>query len=257
MAVKKKIVQKENFFDRATRWVNQFEDSFVNFISVVIPWLVPLIPAYILFDHLTDKETGLGWPIQLGYIAGAVVEGLGLATVNTYFRFERHNKKYTADKNRMPVWVVVVAYAWYLAIVLFVNVVFDIVAGVDWTRIVAITAFSTLSLPASALISVRANHAQWTSEHERSLARSHEQKDEPNERPERSDEQDSEQSVRPSDREQEILAYLNKVYQAERRIPGPTEVARELKLDPNKAKSYISGKITTWKAALPTNGQVA
>lgn len=163
MAVKKKTVQKENIFDRATQWINQFEDSFVNFVSVIIPWGVPLIPAVILFDHLIKA----GWRPWVAFIAAAVVEGLGLATVNTYFRFERHNKRYKDQKNKMPVWVVVVAYAWYLAIVLFVNVVFDIVAGVDWTRIVAITAFSTLSLPASALISVRGMHSEWKSEHER------------------------------------------------------------------------------------------
>jgi hypothetical protein len=163
MAVKKKIVQKENFFDRATRFVNQFEDSFVNFISVIIPWGVPLIPAVILFDHLIK----IGWRPWVAFIAAAVVEGLGLATINTYFRFERHNKRYKDQKNKMPVWVVIVAYAWYLAIVLFVNVVFDIVAGVSWERIIAITAFSTLSLPASALISVRGMFSEWKGEHER------------------------------------------------------------------------------------------
>lgn len=159
----KKKEHKENFFDRATRWLNGFEDSFVNFISIVIPWGVPLIPATILYDHLIASD----WRWLTSFVAAAVVEGLGLATVNTYFRFERHNKRYKDQKNKMPVWVVVVAYAWYLAIILFVNVVFDIVAGVDWTRVVAITAFSTLSLPASALISVRGMHSEWKSEHER------------------------------------------------------------------------------------------
>ena len=164
MAVKKKIVQKENIFDIATRWVNSFEDSFVNFVSVIIPWLVPLIPAYILYTHL---DTDLGWSKPWPLIGGAVVEGLGLATVNTYFRFERHNRKYKDQKNKMPLWVVIVAYIWYLVIVLFVNVVFDWSAGVSLTRIIAILAFSTLSLPASALISVRGMHSEWKSEHER------------------------------------------------------------------------------------------
>lgn len=244
MAVKKKKEYKENFFDRATRWVNQFEDSFVNFISVIVPWLVPLIPSTILYDHLI----AIDWRPWTAFVAAAVVEGLGLATVNTYFRFDRHNKKYTAEKNRMPVWVVIGAYAWYMIIIMVVNVIFDIVAGVAWTRVVAITAFSTLSLPASALISVRANHAQWTSEHERSLARSHEPEPVQENVHERSDEQEP---VRPSDREQEILGYLNNVFKAEGRIPGPTEVAKALGLDPTKAKGYISGKTKDWYASLP------
>jgi hypothetical protein len=167
LALKKKVY-KENIFDRATRWVNSFEDSFVNFVSVIIPWLVPLIPAYILYTHLmTDLKWDRPWPL----IAGTVVEGLGLATVNTYFRFERHNRKYKDQKNKMPLWVVIVAYVWYLAIVLFVNVVFDWRAGVDFTRIIAILSFSTLSLPASALISVRGMHSEWKSEHERKYSK--------------------------------------------------------------------------------------
>jgi hypothetical protein len=262
MAVKKTKVQpKENFFDRATRWVNQFEDSFVNFISVIIPWLVPLIPAWIMYDHVTNKETGLGWEKPLGFIAGAVVEGLGLATINTYFRFERHNKRYKDQKNKMPLWVVIVAYGWYLAIILFVNVVLDWIAGVHWTRIVAITAFSTLSLPASALISVRGMYSEWKGEHDKKYARSDEQPAEQPEQkpvqersPERSDEQEI---VRPSDREQEIIAYLNRVYKDEQRIAGPSEVARALKLDVTKAKGYISGKTQEWKETLQANGASA
>jgi hypothetical protein len=255
MAVRKTKVQpKENFFDRATRWVNSFEDSAVNFISVIIPWLVPLIPAWIMFDHITNKETGLGWDRTLGWIAGAVVEGLGLATVNTYFRFERHNKKYKDQKNKMPLWVVIVAYAWYLVIILFVNVVLDWVAGVSWERIVAITAFSTLSLPASALISVRGMFSEWKDEHEKRYARSDEPKPVQVNDDERSDEQET---VRPSDREQEIIEYLNRVYKSEQRIPGPSEVARALKLDVNKAKGYISGKTQEWKETLQANGAAA
>ena len=180
MAVKKKVVQKENIFDIATRWVNSFEDSFVNFVSVIIPWLVPLIPAYILYTHLeTDLQWSRPWPL----IGGTVVEGLGLATVNTYFRFERHNRKYKDQKNKMPVWVVIVAYVWYLLIVLFVNVVFDWRAGVDFTRIIAILAFSTLSLPASALISVRGLHSEWKGEHEQRYSHSRTEANETNEQP--------------------------------------------------------------------------
>jgi hypothetical protein len=255
MAVKKTKAQpKENFFDRATKWINDFEGSFINFVSVFLPWLVTLIPATILYDHLIE----IGWRPWVAFIAALVVEGLGLATVNTFFRFQRHNQKYKDQKNKMPAWLVVVVYLWYLVIVLFVNVVFDVVSGVAWTEIVAVTAFSTLSLPASVLIAVRGLFSEWKGEHDRRYARSDERSDE--QKPvqvnddERSDEQET---VRPSDREQEIIAYLNKVYQSERRIPGPTEVAKALKLDPTKAKGYISGKTQEWKATLQANGASA
>jgi hypothetical protein len=241
---------KEKFFDRATRWVNDFEGSFINFVSVFLPWLVTLIPATILYDHLIE----IGWRSWVAFIAATVVEGLGLATVNTFFRFQKHNQRYKDQKNKMPAWLVVVVYLWYLVIVLFVNVVFDIVSGVAWTEIVAVTAFSTLSIPASVLIAVRGMFSEWKGEHERRYARSDEPKPVQGGSRERSDEQEP---VRPSDREQEIIDYLNQVYQDEQRIPGPTEIAKALKLDVTKAKGYISGKTKDWQETLKRNGQTA
>jgi hypothetical protein len=239
MAVKKKIVQKENFFDRATRFVNQFEDSFVNFISVIIPWGVPLIPAVILFDHLIK----IGWRPWVAFVAAAVVEGLGLATVNTYFRFERHNKRYKDQKNKMPVWVVIVAYVWYLVIVLFVNVVFDIVAGVSWERIIAITAFSTLSLPASALISVRGMFSEWKSEHEQRYERKPKEANETNEPQEKDANETNEQA------------------NGSRTFKSLTNDEKKMLLG-NDTKALAAHfnvterAIQKWRERLPTNGQV-
>jgi hypothetical protein len=48
-------------------------------------------------------------------------------------------------------------------------------------------------------------------------------------------------------RAQDIFAALTSVWEAEQRVPGPTEVAQILGLDPTRAKGYISDKTKFWK----------
>lgn len=48
-------------------------------------------------------------------------------------------------------------------------------------------------------------------------------------------------------RAQDIYAALTRVWEAEQRVPGPTEVAQILGLDPTRAKGYISDKTKFWK----------
>lgn len=51
---------------------------------------------------------------------------------------------------------------------------------------------------------------------------------------------------RPSEHEQDIYELLAHIYKNEKRIAGPTELARKLNLDPYTAKGYISGKVKAW-----------
>jgi len=48
-------------------------------------------------------------------------------------------------------------------------------------------------------------------------------------------------------RAQDIYAALARVWEAEQRVPGPTEVAQILGLDPTRTKGYISDKTRFWK----------
>jgi hypothetical protein len=54
-------------------------------------------------------------------------------------------------------------------------------------------------------------------------------------------------SSRSGNRSQEIHATLERVWASEQRVPGPTEVANILGLDPTRAKGYISDTTKYWK----------
>jgi len=85
-------------------------------------------------------------------IAGIVVEGLGFASIHRLFMFWQNNKQYTADKNKMPLWIPIVAFFWYLVVVLVVNTLLEIDAGASIVRVIAVGALTTLSIPTMAII---------------------------------------------------------------------------------------------------------
>lgn len=146
-----------NKFDKITNAVNEAENSFVNFLSALAPWGVPIIPAYLTYWH---TNVDLKFPSWVAWTAAFVVEVLGLASMRTAIRFWEHNKRYTKDSNRAPVGLAISTYLFYLIVILTVNVILDIQKGVIWINVLAIGLFSLLSLPAGLLIAIRAQHSE-------------------------------------------------------------------------------------------------
>lgn len=147
-----------NFFSRITSWVISVETDVVRLICTILPWLVPLVPAWLTYRHAIDQ---MGYSNGISLVMGTVVEGLGLASLVTSFSFWAHNRKFKDDRAHMPMLVPIVTYIVYLAIVLLVNVVLDIESGVSTTRILVVALFSLLSLPAGALLSVQTIYNEW------------------------------------------------------------------------------------------------
>jgi hypothetical protein len=249
-----------NIFDRATKAVNDTEDSFLNLVSVVVSWGVPLIPAYITYQHMIAQ---LHFPVWIAWVAGAVVEGLGLSTMNTFFKFWKHNQRYAkSPQNQFSIWVPIGAYIWYLAIVLLVNVVFDWVSGVAWYNVLAVALFSTLSLPAAALISVRTLYTEWQKERAQSKSerpgKHGRARGEHSERGEQNDPALLDKTERPehaSDYAEQIESILERKWQATGRVPGGAEIVRALNeehgahLDRAKASGYIATLTKNWKTS--------
>lgn len=146
-----------NRFDRITRTVNGAENSFINFLSALAPWGVPVIPAYLTYWH---TQTDLSFPSWVAWTSAFVVEVLGLASMRTAIGFWEHNKRYSKDSNRAPVGLAISTYIFYLIVILTVNVILDIQNGVAWVNVLAIGLFSLLSLPAGLLIAIRAQHSE-------------------------------------------------------------------------------------------------
>lgn len=231
------------FFDLITGLLNGFEDSAINTVSAIVPWFVPIIPAYLTYWHSSND---LGFPGWVGWTAACVVEFLGLASMRTSVSFYEHNRRYSAEVKKAPFWITVLTYLFYLAVVLTVNVLLDLQNGVQWQRVLAIGLFSMLSVPSAVLISVRAQHTELLRElaqnkakrsgvHFRTAAEPQERSPEPTEQ------------RHASQFEPQIYQLLEDILLTENRIAGPSELARKLNLDPERSKGFISTKTKEWR----------
>lgn len=163
------------------------ENGVVAIISKIVPLLVPIIPAYVGYRHVTNPKL-LNFDPFFGWVYAAVIEGLGYAAVYKAVQFWEYNKtsqakrevrlvamsskdrmlqrarnKITEKQTRAPLGVAIGIYVVYLIVTLAVNVVLDIYTGVVWYNILAIGLISFLSFPAGLLMSISAIHAQRTS----------------------------------------------------------------------------------------------
>ena len=134
-----------------TEQIRNTEHAVITFIAAVIPWLVPVIPAYLTGYHVVGS---LGLPEWAGWIVGLIVEGLGLASMSRTIAFWENNRKYSKDTNKMPIIVPLGTYIWYLIIVIVVNVLLEKASGASAIRIWTVGLLATLSVPTAALISI-------------------------------------------------------------------------------------------------------
>jgi hypothetical protein len=229
-----------NFFEVLTRFLNNSEKGIIDFLSVFVPYAVPVIPAYLTFNHTQEI---MDFPIWVAVTAAFVVEALGLSSVATAVRFWRHNKKYTSEQNRAPFKIVVFVYVFYITVVILVNVILEIVADMrsGWV-ILAIALFSLLSFPASLLVSVRYIHGDILEERENS------KKTKPPIEQNNTEVRGQRKARPASFYNEKILEMLNAEYTNTGKILAPKEITARLKLDHDKAKGYVSTLTTKWKA---------
>ena len=144
--------------------LNGAEKSFLDLLSVLVPYCVPVIPAYLTYFHTRDMMLFPDWVAKT---AAFVVEVLGIASVSTAIRFYRNNKRYKDAKEKAPFALAISVYIFYLVIVLSVNVILEIVAGTrgGWI-ILSIGLFSLLSVPSGVLISIRSLYTEMLQDRE-------------------------------------------------------------------------------------------
>jgi hypothetical protein len=262
-----------NIFDKMIRFLDRTEVSFVTLLAKIIPLLVPIIPAYVGYSHVTDTTTGLGFDPWAGWVYGAVIEGLGYAAIYKAVQFWEHNRKYTADKNQAPLTMAVIIYVVYLVVTLIVNVVLDYKAGVVPYKVVALGLISLLSVPAGLLMSISAIHTERTTERERANeqakaererkrneqptnARANEHKpertrrtNEPMPMPTNKHGASSEQPFGFPTNEQDnkqarLFEHIEQLQAQGLPVPGPSELSRQLQM----SKSYISERLKQWRS---------
>jgi hypothetical protein len=178
-------------FEFVSEVINSAERSFLDLLSALVPYAVPIIPAFLTFDHVHKM---MGFEVWVAWTAAFVTEVLGITSVSTAIRFYRHNAIYAAQaaapqpadpatkgkrikanaaavkknksaKNKAPFGLAIFTYVFYLVIVLSVNVLLLIesqskTAAVIW----AIGLFSLLSVPSGILISIRSQFGEMLEE---------------------------------------------------------------------------------------------
>lgn len=137
-------------FETLDAIVDIFEHTVVNTVSALSPWLAPLAPAILVYFGLTQI---LNFPIYVAIPIAAVIEFIGLSSVSTGMKFWAHNKRYTAHQYKVPLWIPISTFVFYLSAVLTLNVILD-VSG-DWRSLAAKIVLSLLSVPAVFVLASR------------------------------------------------------------------------------------------------------
>jgi hypothetical protein len=258
--------------------MDRTEVSFVTLLAKVIPLLVPIIPAYVGYDHVTDQVTGLGFDPWAGWVYGAVIEGLGYAAIYKAVQFWEHNRKYTSEKNQAPLFAAIAIYVVYLVVTMMVNVVLTYKAGVDLYKVGALALISFLSVPAGLLMSISAIHTERTSERERAnerarIERNQRRNEQPNEqlneqprrirrssRTNRTNEQlfqptneqrtnagfnpfPNEHRTNEDNKQARLFEHIQQLQANGLPVPGPSQLSRDLQM----SKSYISERLKEWR----------
>lgn len=172
------------FLQRCMGLSQALELMLVDVIAALIPWLAPVIPAYMAFSHMTSV---LAFPAWVATLGAMVVEFLGLSTVHTTFSFWRYNDEREARRIQhqqhgrgrrkalprraagAPVLVAGITAGFYLAVIITVNVLLDDAGLVEK---IAKALLSLLGTVAAVTLAIRAQHARRLAEaEERKLSR--------------------------------------------------------------------------------------
>jgi hypothetical protein len=140
------------------------EALLIDVIASYSPWLAPLIPAYMTYQHMTNNLDFPSWAAMAG---GVVVETLGLSSVQTAVSFWAWNDSKAKSAPRAPLALAVLTGAFYLATVLTVNAMLDPAPVIHR---VAKALLSSLSVCAGVILALRAGHARRINETERARA---------------------------------------------------------------------------------------
>jgi hypothetical protein len=157
---------KNTFFDRLNEAIRNTESSVVNVISAIAPWLAPLAPAYMTYQHAVGT---LGFPVWVAFPVAVVVEILGFSAVSTFLAFWFHNRRSAASK-KAPINVVVFAFLFYLSLIIFANVLLDTFENDKWAVVAVRALFTLQTIPAALIVAVRTQHRDLLAEIEKERA---------------------------------------------------------------------------------------
>lgn len=145
-----------NIFERMNEWLDRNEVLWVNFLTKILPILVPIIPAMQTKKHVVEVLAYDNWQ---GWIAAVIVEFFGYAAMYKMIQFAEHNRRY-AEKNRAPFGIATAIYAAYLTIIIVFNVIPEVEQNKPDYIVWMNGLFAVLSVPAGALTAISALHTE-------------------------------------------------------------------------------------------------
>jgi hypothetical protein len=143
-----------NIFEQLRRLTNETEATVIGAVAATIPWLAPIIPAYVAYENMLHV---LAFPSRLAIIGAAVVEFLGLSAIHTAVQFWDYNRTRRKVDEAAPVYIAAAVGAFYLAVVLTVNVILD---SAPAEQLIAKALLSLISIPAGVTLAIRAQHSR-------------------------------------------------------------------------------------------------
>ena len=157
--------QKTGFVERVagflTGWrrlTEEAERTLVDNLAATAPWLAPLAPAFLAYRAMVDV---LRFPVWVAGAVGLTVEVLGISTINTAMTLWTWNREKNKSDKAAPTWVAVLAAAFYVMVVITVNVMLD---GGTTLEKAAKGLLSSLSVAAAITLALRSQHSRRVSE---------------------------------------------------------------------------------------------
>jgi hypothetical protein len=168
MAVKR----EKNKFDIFNEFLADAEGSFVNLIATGIPWLTSVPPMIMSYANASEVLNYTIMGMELGWLfaipVAAVVEFLGFAAMYLMVRFMLGNRrKNIAQYKKAPTWAVVVAFLFYLTIILVSNVALDAFRDTTYEQYAVLTTkflYTLMTIPGAIIVVTRAAHADLLKE---------------------------------------------------------------------------------------------
>jgi DNA-binding transcriptional ArsR family regulator len=136
------------------RFLDTAEQAITDVAAKVGPILAPLPTSYAIGRSVI---VNLHWPEWLGYVSGAVIELLGLATVNTALTLRNYNAGKRKSDPSAPVGLAMALTGVYLGTAVVLAVLLDVMPQLArWTPAV----FPFLSISGSTVLALRNDQRQ-------------------------------------------------------------------------------------------------
>jgi len=146
------------FLKNLQKFIISIEGTLIDLISLVVPYLAPLTPAYLTYRHLTQM---LDFPAWVGLASAGTIELLGLASVSTSLTYWQANKGITSGSKKQMILAVATTFFYLMAVQILAVGLMD---NSPIMHRLAVFMLASLSIVGAIIIGLRASYAKKVSE---------------------------------------------------------------------------------------------